>query len=231
VDYARSSIFGPNRPDEIATARADAPANWPKHADDRIAAVSDMISSTRIADRLQAVTSRAEKAGAEAKAAVQDLMTGPGRDIASRITYAAKAEGGNVDTVLAEMKPDGKYASLRAEFEAQIQRNPALAEATERAVTKVNAYGEARDALDNALRRVERGPEDVEGKFRSTDEMLAKATSIFPGSKPGTAMIENLGQKIREALRHVVDVIRHAIGLDTAPAQQPRQDNSPGMGM
>jgi hypothetical protein len=231
VDYARSSIFGPNRPDEIATARADAPANWPKHDDGRIEAVSDMISSTRIADRLQAVTSRAEKAGAEAKAAVEDLMNGPGRDIVGRITHAAKAEGGNVNIVLAEMKPDGKYASLRTEFEAQIQRNPALAQATERAIDKVNAYGEARDVLNNALRRVERGPEDVEEKFRATDETLAKATSLFPGSAPGTAMIENLGQKIREALRHVVDVIRHSIGLNTAPSQQPRQDNRPSMGM
>lgn len=222
--------FGASRPDNGQILRTDAPANWPKTPDQEIDAVIGSLHTTT-QDRIDAATARAANSAMAAASAVKDLVEGPGRDIVARITSAARVEGGDTQAVISEMRPGGKYASLREDFDTSLQKNPALAAAVNRAVTELNAYGEDRGKLEATHRRLERDPEDAEKKFQSVDETLAKAAQAFPGDTPGTAMIENLSEKIREALRRVVATVRQIIGLDPGPASQPRQDNSPGMGM
>lgn len=231
VDYAKESLFGATRPTETQTARADAPANWPKTPDQGIGSVMASIGGNASQSRIDAATARTAESAMAAASAVKDLMEGPGREFVARIAGAARAEGGNVETVIAEMRPDGKYGGLRVEFDASVKQNTALTAAVDRAIATMNAYGENRSKLENLYHRFERDTVEVEAKFKSVDETLAKAAQAFPGETPGTALIENLGEKIREALRRAIATVRQIIGLDAGQTIQPRHDHSPGMGM
>ncbi|MDD2859462.1 MAG: DUF3991 domain-containing protein [Acidiphilium sp.] len=232
IDATSEILFGPLRPTEAQTARADAPPNWPKTAEEPgMAEMIESIGKRESQSRIDAFTANAERSALAAASAMKDLVEGPGRDIVSRINSAARTEDGNVEKVLSEMRPDGRYAGLRQEFESSLKQNDALATAVDRVVNRLNDYGEDRAKLDAAYRRFERNPKEYEAKFQPVEETLAKAAQAFPGTEPGTSMIENLGEKIREALRQAIATIRQVLHLAPGSASQSQQDNSPGMGM
>ncbi|OYW01006.1 MAG: hypothetical protein B7Z58_13060 [Acidiphilium sp. 37-64-53] len=131
------------------------------------------------------------------------------------------------------MKPDGKYAGLRQEFDKAVHENPALSAAIDTAVTKLNAYGEDRARVDTAYRKFDLDPKEAEAKFKDQDQTLAEAARAFPGDKPGKSLIESLSEVARDAVRNMIALVRQAFGMDPGAMPQPQQDrdSSPGMGM
>lgn len=230
-EYTHDIIFGSKRPEEAGVARADAPAAWPKTADTGLTGVIGNLGADSSQSRIGPAIDRATVSGKEAAAAMNDLLAGPGRDIMGKITAAARAEGNDVSAVITEMKPDGKYAGLRQEFDKAVQENPALGAAIENAVTKLNAYGEDRAKVDTAYRKFDLDPKDAEAHFKAQDQVLAEAARAFPGDKPGKSLIESLSEIARDAVRNMIALVRQAFGMDPGAMPQPQQDTGPGMGM
>lgn len=231
--YTHDIIFGSNKPEEAGLARADAPAAWPKTPDTGLTGTIGTLSADSSRSRIGPAINRASISGKEAAAAMSDLLTGPAREIMGKITAAARGEGNDVSTVIAEMKPDGKYAGLRHEFDKAVQENPALSAAIDTAVTKLNVYGEDRARVDTAYRKFDLDPKEAEAKFKDQDQTLAEAARAFPGDKPGKSLIESLSEVARDAVRNMIALVRQAFGMDPGAMPQPQQDrdSSPGMGM
>ncbi len=231
--YTHDIIFGSNKPEEAGVARADAPAAWPKTPDTGLTGTIGTLSADSSRSRIGPAIDRASISGKEAAAAMSDLLTGPAREIMGKITAAARGEGNDVSTVIAEMKPDGKYAGLRQEFDKAVHENPALSAAIDTAVTKLNAYGEDRARVDTAYRKFDLDPKEAEAKFKDQDQTLAEAARAFPGDKPGKSLIESLSEVARDAVRNMIALVRQAFGMDPGAMPQPQQDrdSSPGMGM
>lgn len=231
IDFTHEVIFGNKGPEGPNIARADATAPWPKTSDSSLAGSIGTVGTDSSQNRIAATVDRAIESGKEAATAVNDLLTGPGREIMGRVTAAARGEGGNITAVIEGMRPDGKYAGLRQDFDKAVQENPALNAAIDNAVAKLNTYGEYRAGVDTAYRKFDLDPKQAEALFKNQDQTLAEAAESFPGKKPGTSLFADLAQVAREAIQAVAALLRQVIGMNPGPTTQPTQDNSPSMGM
>lgn len=161
--------------------------------------------------------------GSEAVEAMQALRQGPGSSILAAIAEAAASDPGGMSAVLSEMKPGGKYASLHGQFEAEKQNNQAFASSLENAASKLDAYGKGREAAQK-LGETMNTSTRVEQRFAQIDAQIGKEAESLPGSKPGTSMMEELGEKTKELVKKAVETLARL--FRAAPSSGPTM--SPG---
>ncbi|WP_238332689.1 hypothetical protein [Acetobacter sp. DmW_136] len=161
--------------------------------------------------------------GSEAIEAMQALRQGPGSSILAAISEAAASDPGGMSAVLSEMKPGGKYASLHGQFEAEKQNNQAFASNLENAASKLDAYGKGREAAQKVGETMSTTTR-VEQRFAQIDAQIGKEAESLPGSKAGTSMVEELGEKTKELVKKAVETLARL--FRAAPSSGPTM--SPG---
>ena len=159
----------------------------------------------------------------DATAAMQGLLEGPGSDFRRKIAATAAAENTTSAAIVAEMRPDGRHAALRVEFDQALQTNPNLAQAFDKAAITLEAYAGKRVRLENGYDKLEVAKGDLYKQFGDVDDTLSKDASAFPAREPGKSLIDTVGDRIAELFQRVVNTVKQAFGVQTrnAPSQGP----------
>lgn len=162
----------------------------------------------------------AEKSGVRAIEATEQFIQGPGRGVLGKMETAASTEPGGMQTVLREMQPGGRYASLRTEFDNAYQQDQVFRGAYDKMVDNVTRFGRDRDAVTNNFTQRNLDPAQLDGRFQRAEESLGEAMSKIPGKQSGKSALDEMAEKLAEVLRAAVDRIKHIFQPAAAQAQQ-----------
>jgi hypothetical protein len=171
-------------------------------------------------DRLDPEITKAQQAGRNAAAAIEELMGGPARGIQAKISAAAQTEPGGIEKVISEMRPDGKYAGLRSEFDGALQQNESFAKSYDKAVGALQEYGKQKFGLEQRFDQFQQDKGVLKEKLGGIEDGLATAAAAMPGKQPGKSMIEELGEKLNEFFKKVVDNVKQAFGFNQSKNQR-----------
>ena len=163
-------------------------------------------------------------------AAVEQFAVGPGRQILDKIQTEAARHPAGLSGVMADMKPGGAQAALRAEFDTAM-KNPDFARAYGAVKATADRYGQDRVAVNNDIASRGLGPARA-GAFERTDATVGEELSRIPGKEPGKSALDELAAKVAEVLREAIEKVRAAISGAMAGMQQsaaPSPSPSPGM--
>jgi hypothetical protein len=231
-DYAGKAAveaaFGTAKPTEEARRQMDASPPWPLNQGtgeslaDRIARKAREGAEERLGPEI----ARTQQAGKNAAAAIEQLVAGPARGIQAKISAAAQSETGGINTVISEMRPDGKYAGLRSEFDDALLQNEAFAKSYDKAVGALQEYGNQKLGLEHRFDQFQQDRGILKEKLGGIEEGLASAAAAIPGKEPGKSMIEELGEKLNEFFKRVFDNVRQAFGFNQSTNQR-ETDNGP----
>jgi hypothetical protein len=225
---AVEAAFGAARPTEGAKRQMDASPPWPLNQGTGESLANRIARKARegAGERLDSEIARTQQAGKNAAAAIEELVAGPARGIQAKISAAAQSEPGGIHTVISEMRPDGKYAGLRSEFDGALLQNEAFAKSYDKAVGALQEYGNQKLGLEQRFDQFQQDRGALKEKLGSIEEGLATAAASIPGKEPGKSMIEELGEKLNEFFKKVFDNIKQAFSLNPS-ANQREADNGP----
>jgi len=162
----------------------------------------------------------AEKSGVRAIEATEQFIQGPGRGVLGKMETAASTEPGGMQTVFREMRPGGRYANLRTEFDNAYQQDQIFRSAYDKMVDSVTRFGRDRDAVTNNFTQRNLDPAQLDGRFQRAEESLGEAMSKIPGKQSGKSALDEMAEKLAEVLRAAVDRIKHIFQPAGAQAQQ-----------
>lgn len=185
----------------------------PQPLGERLAAFERRRKENAAANQVQA----AQQAGERAQDALQALSALPGAAPLARVRDAAQGEPGGAQAVVAEMKPGGRFADLRAAFNAALAQDRPFGFAYDKAVREVTAYGQARLTT----------PSDG---FEGMDTAIAQASAALPGRKDGKSVHDDIAEKARqvaEFLKTAVQRIGAAISGTPKPTTAPTLSMTP----
>ncbi len=173
----------------------------------------------------------AQEAAQNAARAVEALGNGPGSGVLKKIEQAAAGEPDGLPGVMAGMQPGGKYAQLRAEFNATMTAERAFAASYDKVVSAAGKYATARQAAgaDYARRGVD--PAQLEGQFAAMDKAIREGTAAMPGRDAGKSMQQELAEKAAEFFRQLMERVKTTISPEQKPGAAPAPAPSPGMSM
>jgi hypothetical protein len=133
---------------------------------------------------------------------------GPGSGILKKIEQYAAQDPNGVAGVLSEMRPGGRYAQLRAEFNSAMTQERAFVAAYDKAVGTVSQYGIARNAVTAEFARRGLDPAKLDGQFREMDREIGEASAKMPGRKAGQSLQDEMAQKATEFFRQLMEKLR-----------------------
>jgi hypothetical protein len=224
---AVEAAFGTAKPTEDARRQMDASPPWPLNQGSGETLANRIARKARegAEARLDSEIARTQQAGKNAAAAIEELVAGPARGIHAKISAAAQSEPGGIHTVISEMRPDGKYAGLRSEFDGALLQNEAFAKSYDKAVGALQQYGNQKLSLEQRFDQFQQDRGILEEKLGGIEEGLA-AAAVLPGKEPGKSMIEELGEKLNEFFKKVFDNVKQAFGFNQSTHQR-ETDNGP----
>ena len=224
---AVEAAFGTAKPTEEARRQMDASPPWPLNQGTGESLADRIARKARegAEQRLDPEITRTQQAGKNAAAAIEELVAGPARGIQAKISAAAQSEPGGINAVISEMRPDGKYASLRSEFDGALLQNEAFAKSYDKAVGALQQYGNQKLSLEQRFDQFQQDRGILKEKLGGIEEGLA-AAAVLPGKEPGKSMIEELGEKLNEFFKKVFDNVKQAFGFNQSTHQR-ETDNGP----
>ena len=190
---------------------------------DRVSAFEQRLAEGRMDQQIRA----AERSGQALMQSMKTFMNGPGAGVLGRIEAAASTEPGGMRTVMSEMQPGGRYASLRAEFDNALQQDRAFS-ASFNAVEKAAArYGHDRLALGADFQARKMDASQLEARFDRADAAIAGAAEKIPGRSPGQSVMAEMAEKVGELLSKAAERVRQIFARE--PEAGPKQGSSPSM--
>jgi len=177
------------------------------------------------------MVTNAQEAAQSAMRAVEALGNGPGSGVLKKIEQAAAGEPDGLPGVMAGMQPGGKYAQLRAEFNATMTAERAFAASYDKAATTAGEYATARQAAGADFARRGVDPAQLEGQFAAMDKAIGEGTAAMPGRDEGKSMQQELAEKAAEFFRQLMERVKTTISPEQKPGAAPAQTPSPGMSM
>jgi len=219
--------------DILASARPPEPATPPPWSNEPAPLTGRLGSyEQKEADQnsSQLVTS-AQEAARRAVRAVEALGNGPGSGVLKKIEQVAAGDPDGLPGVMAGMQPGGKYAQLRAEFNATMTAERTFAASYDKAASAAGQYATARQAAgaDYARRGVD--PAQLEGQFAAMDKAIGEGTAAVPGRDEGKSMQQELAEKAAEFFRQLMERVKTTISPEQKPGAAPAPAPSPGMSM
>ena len=182
--------------------------------------------------KMERLIQAAEKSGASLNAALDQFTTGPGRGVMTKLESVAAKDPGGMPAVIAGMKPDGPYATERAEFNAAL-RDPAIAGPYNAVTSQAVKHAEARVAVEDTLRKRGLDPAVLGDRLEKRDAELAEKAASIPGREPGKNALGEMAQKLAELLQKAIEkigqVIDRAAGASVQARTRPGSSPSPGM--
>jgi hypothetical protein len=189
----------------------------------RVASFEETMAKGRTDQHIRA----AEKSGVALMQSMETFMTGPGAGVLGKIEAAASTEPGGMKTVMSEMQPGGRYASLRSEFDNALQQDRVFAASFNAVEKAAGRYGEDRLTLasDFQARKLDAG--QLDARFQQADAAIGEAAEKIPGRAPGQNVMAEMAEKVSEMLSKAVERVRQAFGKEVEAG--PKASSSPGM--
>ncbi len=168
-------------------------------------------------NRTERFIQNAEKSGAAMLAAMEHFANGPGRSIMGKLEGAASQDLGGMPAVISEMRPGGRYAAERVEFDTEL-RTPTVGAAYKAVTDSADKFAADRYAVANNLNSRKLDPAAADGRFEQLDAALGEQASKLPGREAGKDAVAEMAQKLADLLRKAVAKVEQAFG-ETADVQ------------
>ena len=169
---------------------------------DRLAAFEARLEN----ERNERLVGNAERNGQAALDALRGLQANESSGVLERIREAGRNNPGGLEGVLSEMRPGGRFADLRTEFNDALVRDRGFAAAYDRAAGALAQYGQDRTTVDLILTKA---PDTkLADTFESLDAKIGEAASLIPSKKDGNSMLDDLTKQIGELFQRAVDSVR-----------------------
>lgn len=150
--------------------------------------------------------------------------------VLAKIQDAVKDNQGGRSEVFSEMKPGGKFAGLREEFNAVLNndKNKDFSASYHAAIDALAQYGKAGDAVSSLLQDPKHSA--IAERLKKIDEKLGEAGAFLPSPEDGKSALDGLGEKFRSALDNIFNKIGKVFrrGEDAEAAARPSSSPSPG---
>ncbi len=189
----------------------------------RVASFEEAMAKGRTDQHIRA----AERSGVALMQSMETFMTGPGAGVLGKIEAAASTEPDGMRTVMSEMQPGGRYASLRSEFDNALQQDRVFAASFNAVEKAAGRYGQDRLTLasDFQARKLDAG--QLDARFQQADAAIGEAAEKIPGRAPGQNVMAEMAEKVSEMLSKAVERVRQAFGKEVEAG--PKASSSPGM--
>src|SRR5271166_1366213 len=168
----------------------------------------------------------AEQAGRAALDALNAFRNGEGASIINRIHEAGRNNPGGPAEVLAEMRPGGRFADLRQQFNNAMAADRGFSAAYDRAADALAAYGKARTDIGQIIGRRSDATQ-LTTKFEQMDGEIGKAAVETPSRRDGKTMIDDLTKQLVELFQRAVDGLRSMFGGPAGASSRPGPSPSP----
>jgi hypothetical protein len=171
---------------------------------------------------------RAERSGRAALDALGAFRTGEGAIVMNRIRAAARAEPGGIAAVLTEMRPGGRFADLRQQFNNALQTERGVAAAYDKAAAALARYGQDRVGIEQVIAR-RPDAANLSAKFEQMDAQTGEAAGGTPSRRDGKSMMDDLAQKAAELLQRAVDAAKSLFNRSPSAEAATRAAPAPSM--
>ena len=216
------TILAAMRPRDPGPGAALDPSHTPMR--DRIAAFGAQLRN----DRDERALTRAERSGRTALEALDAFRTGEGAIVMNRIRAAGRSEPGGLAAVLAEMRPGGRFADLRQEFNSALMTERGVTAAYDKAAAALARYGEDRGAVEEIIAR-RPDAANLTAKFERLDAEIGEAARGTPSRRDAKTMVDDLAQKVADLLRRAVDTVKSVFTRSPAAETATRAAPAPSM--
>ena len=216
------TILAAMRPRDPGPGAALDPSHTPMR--DRIAAFGAQLRN----DRDERALKRAERSGRTALEALDAFRTGEGAIVMNRIRAAGRSEPGGLAAVLAEMRPGGRFADLRQEFNSALMTERGVTAAYDKAAAALARYGEDRGAVEEIIAR-RPDAANLTAKFERLDAEIGEAARGTPSRRDAKTMVDDLAQKVADLLRRAVDTVKSVFTRSPAAETATRAAPAPSM--
>jgi hypothetical protein len=152
---------------------------------------------------------------------LESFARGPGAGILDKIQAAASTEPGGLQGVMAEMRPGGRHAGLRREFDDALQRDQGFAAAFDQAAQATARYGRDRLAVNEDLTGRKLDTDHVAGRFQKMDEAVGAAADKMPSRTPGKSLLGDLSETVADLLRKAVAAVKRVFDREASPYSAP----------
>lgn len=163
--------------------------------------------------------------------AVEVLGNGPGSGVLKKIEQAAAGDPDGLCGVVAGMQPGGKYAQLRAEFNATMTAERAFASSYDRLSSTAGQYAAARQAVSADIAGRGLDAAQVEGKFEAMDKAIGNGTAAVPGRESGKSLQQELAEKAAEFFRQLMERLKTTVTPGAKTTMAPAAAPAPGLSM
>ena len=181
----------------------------------------------RLADgRTERLVQNAEKSGTAMLAAMEQFTNGTGRSIMSKLEGVAAQDPGGMPAVIGEMRPGGRYAAERADFDAAL-RSPAAGAAYKAVTDTAEKFAADRYLVANNLHSRKLDPAAANGRFEQMDATLGEQASKLPGREAGKDAMAEMAQKLADLLRKAMAKVEQAFGKTAGVEAQATARPSP----
>ena len=175
----------------------------------------------------KAVT-RAEQQGQAALEALQGFQNNEGAGIMSRIREAARSNPGGMEGVISEMRPGGRFADLRTQFNNALDHDRGFSAAYEKASNALAQYGESRTAVDAIIAKAPN--QGLGARFEALDAQIGEAAGKTPSSRDGMSKLDDITKQLAEIFQRAVDGVKSMFNRSAGAEATSRPGPSPGMG-
>jgi hypothetical protein len=174
------------------------------------------------------VLALAEANGRAALETLQGFQNTAAASIMTRINDAARNNPGGLEAVLSEMRPGGRFADLRTQYNAALDTDRSVSAAYAKAAGALAKYGRDRPALDAIIAK-RPDATNLTARFESLDAQIGEAASRTPSRQDGKSMLDELSKQIAEIFQKAVDSVRAAFTRSASATAAPSAGPSPGM--
>ena len=171
---------------------------------------------------------RAEQNGQAALDALQGFQNNEGAGIMSRIREAARNNPGGMEGVLSEMRPGGRFADLRTQFNSALEHDRGFAAAYDKASTALAQYGDSRTAVDAIIAKSPTA--GLGAKFEALDAQIGEAAGKTPSSRDGMSKLDDITKQLAEIFQRAVDGVKSVFNRAAGAEASSRPSPSPSMG-
>ena len=180
------------------------------------------------ADKDTKAVARAEQNGQAALDALQGFQNNEGAGIMSRIREAARNNPGGMEGVLSEMRPGGRFADLRTQFNSALEHDRGFAAAYDKASTALAQYGDSRTAVDAIIAKSPTA--GLGAKFEALDAQIGEAAGKTPSSRDGMSKLDDITKQLAEIFQRAVEGVKSVFNRAAGTEATSRPSPSPGMG-
>ena len=174
------------------------------------------------------VVTRAEQNGQAALEALQGFQNNEGAGIMSRVREAARNNPGGMEGVISEMRPGGRFADLRTQFNSALDHDRGFAAAYDKASTALAQYGDSRTAADAIIAKSPTA--GLGAKFEALDAQIGEAAGKTPSSRDGMSKLDDITKQLAEIFQRAIDGVKSMFSRAAGNEATVRSGPSPSMG-